>query len=104
MTRLSRRNIVDNVANAIWAILMTLGTVVGCWMFYQTPYGDYQPDDYAVMVFRMMTGITLGFALSGFIVIPLRDAIKPVIYNLHKRAMEVPPRFRRAWRAFPQPR
>ena len=91
MARLSRRSVVDNIADGIWLIFL-LGTIFGCWIFYQVPYGDYRPDDYAVIIFRVMTGITLGFVLSGFIVIPLREVMKPQIYNLQKR-----PRLRRAW-------
>lgn len=96
MSRLSQRNAVDNIANGIWVILLTLGTILGCWVFWQIPYGDNPSDDYAVIIFRVMTGITFGFVLSGFIVIPLRETMKPLIYNLHKRAMEIPPRPRRA--------
>ena len=92
MARPLQRNVVDNIAAGIWLILLTFGTIFGCWIFYQIPYGDYRPDDYAVIIFRVMTGITLGFVLSGFIVIPLREVMKPQIYNLQKR-----PRLRRAW-------
>ena len=64
-------------------------------MFYQIPYGDNSSDDNAVILFRVMTGITFGLVLSGFIVIPSREAMKPLIYNLHNRAMEMPSRLRR---------
>ena len=97
MARLSQRNFVDNIADGISLILLTFGTIFGCWMFCRIPYGDNSPNDYAVIIFEVMTGITFGFVLSGFIVIPLREAMKPPIYNLHKRAMEIPPRLRRAW-------
>ena len=91
MARTSQRNFVDG----FWLILLILGTVFGLWIFFQIPYVISPSYDYAVIIFRVMTGITLGFVLSGFIVIPLREATKPLI--LHKRAMEIPPRLRRTW-------
>ena len=97
MARLSQWNTVDNIVDGIWLILLMLSTIFGCWMFCQMPYGDNPLDDYAVVVFKVMIGITFAFVLSGLIVIPLREATKPLIYNLHKRAMEIPPRLRRAW-------
>ena len=97
MARMSQRNTVDNIADGIWLILLMLGTVFGCWVFCQIPYGDNPADDYAVIIFKVMTGITFGFVLSGFIVVSLREATKPLTYLLHKRTMEMPPRLRRAW-------
>ena len=95
MPSISLSNAADDIANGIWLILLTLGTIFGCWMFCQIPYGDNPSDGYAVIIFKVMIGITFGFVLSGFIVIPLRDAMKPLIYKLHKHAMEIPPRLRR---------
>ena len=96
MARMSQRNTVDNIADGIWLILLMLGTVFGCWVFCQIPYGDNPPDDYAVIIFKVMTGVTFGFVLSGLIAIPLREVMKPLICNLHKRAMEIRPRLLRA--------
>jgi hypothetical protein len=98
MARMSQRKIVDNIADSIWLILLMLGTIFGCWVFCQISYGDHSADDYAVIIFKVMTGITFGFVVSGFIVVSLREATKPPTYVLHKRAMEMPPRLRRAWR------
>ena len=97
MARLSQRNTVGNIADGIWLIVLMLGTIFGCFVFCQIPYGDNPPDDNAVIVFRVMIGITFAFVLSGFIVIPLREATKPLIDNLHKHAIEIQPRLRRAW-------
>ena len=95
----ARRKLVTPAPSAVTtpAGPLPLGTIFGCWMFCQIPYGDNPPDDYAVIIFKVMIGITFAFVLSGFIVIPLREATKPLIYNLHKRAMKIQPRLRRAW-------
>jgi hypothetical protein len=97
LARTSQRNTADNIADGIWLILVMLGTIFRCWVFSQIPYGDNPADDYSVIIFKVMTGITFGFVLSGFIVVSLREATKPLTYVLHKRAMEMPPRLRRAW-------
>ena len=96
MANLLQHNAVDNIADGIWLTLLTFGTIFGCWMFCQIPYGGYPLDDYAVIIFRVMTGVTFGFVLSGLIAIPLREVMKPLICNLHKRALEIRPRLLRA--------
>jgi hypothetical protein len=62
--------------DVISGLLITIGATAGCWIFWQSPYADYRPADYAGCIFRATTGLLVGLVIAGLVVMPIREAIK----------------------------
>jgi hypothetical protein len=60
----------------ISGLLISIGATAGCWIFWQSPYADYPPADYAGCIFSAMTGLLVGLVVAGLVVMPIREALK----------------------------
>jgi hypothetical protein len=66
-------NTTDRLIDLVSFTLLTLGTIAGCWLLFRISKGA---GDNADIVVTVITGLALGFVVSGFVIMPLREAVR----------------------------